>query len=76
MATTNIYKLVVTLLKVFEFEKVRRKVDSSKPDIQPNDRSPDLISVGVSDTVGGLWVKAKIRDHGETKIPALFGSIS
>lgn len=58
MATINIYKLVVTLLKLFKFKNVNGLINT-----RANNKSPNLISVGVSDTVGGLWVKAKIRDN-------------
>lgn len=65
MATTNILKVVTTLLANFDFELAdegeRRAADRG----EWQGRLPPLISVGVSDLDGGLWVRARERRHGE-----------
>ena len=61
MATTNIYKVVTTLLSRFEFELAD---DAERLAVERGEwmgKLPPLISVGVSDLDGGLWVRGKER---------------
>jgi cytochrome P450 len=61
MATTNIYKVVTTLLSKFDFQLAD---DREREEVERGEwtgKLPPLISVGVSDLDGGLWVRAKER---------------
>jgi cytochrome P450 len=61
IATTNIYKLMSTLLREFEFdledEGERREVEEGGF----RGRMPSLVSVGVSELEEPLMVRARIR---------------
>ncbi|KAE8138927.1 cytochrome P450 [Aspergillus pseudotamarii] len=61
VATTNIYKLLSTLLKEFTFELAdeRERVDVEKG--MYKGRIPKLFSVGISDLQGPLLVRAHVR---------------
>lgn len=62
VAMTNIYKLMSTLLREFEFELE----DKEKQAKVQNDRDcgdvPEMISVGISDLASPLMVRARKRD--------------
>lgn len=61
MATTNITKVVSTLIREFEFEIAD---ETRRAEVAAGEwvgRLPALISVGVSDLDGGLWVTARSR---------------
>ncbi|EIT81913.1 putative benzoate 4-monooxygenase cytochrome P450 [Aspergillus flavus] len=61
VATTNIYKLLSTLLKEFTFELAdeQERVDVDKGLYKG--RIPKLFSVGISDLQGPLLVRARVR---------------
>lgn len=64
VAQTNIYKLMSTLLKEFEFELVEcndTKADVEKAAAVPKERLPKLVSVGISDLQYPLMVRARKR---------------
>jgi len=62
MATTNIFKVVATLLRCFKFELADERERGEVERGQWRGKLPELISVGVSDLREGLWVKATVRD--------------
>jgi cytochrome P450 len=57
MALTNIYKVVATLLKEFDFQLAEEAEEGYE-----GPQMPPLISVGVSDLDGPLLVTAKARN--------------
>ena len=61
IATTNITKLLSTLLKEFEFELPGNMERADVAKGLYKGRLPSLISVGVSDLEGPLMVRAKVR---------------
>ena len=62
MATTNILKVVSTLLREFEISIADEEREKEVQRGEWKGRLPSLISVGVSDLKEGLWVKAKLRE--------------
>lgn len=62
VATTNIYKLVSTLLKEFRFELADGKQRADVALGLYENKLPGMISVGVSDLEAPLMVKASVRD--------------
>ena len=65
IAQTNIYKVLSTLLREFEFEYVGtdiEKVDDEKGRKRPaQNKLPEMISVGISDLQYPLIVRARKR---------------
>ncbi|KAJ5870204.1 hypothetical protein N7455_005145 [Penicillium solitum] len=61
VATTNIYKLMSTLLSEFEFELPDATERVQAQENYFHGRIPDLISVGISDLAAPLMVKARKR---------------
>lgn len=61
VATTNIYKLMSTLLKEFHFELAddKERLDVALGLYQ--DKLPNMVSVGISDLEAPLMVKASVR---------------
>ncbi|KAK5197593.1 hypothetical protein LTR47_001333 [Exophiala xenobiotica] len=61
VATTNIYKLMSTLLREFHFELAD---DQETMEVQKGlyvGKIPEMLSVGISDLKGPILVKAKVR---------------
>jgi cytochrome P450 len=61
VATTNIYKLMSTLLREFHFELAD---DQETMEVQKGlyvGKIPEMLSVGISDLKGPMLVKAKVR---------------
>ena len=61
MALTNIYKVVSTLLKTFEFEIVDEGEREAAARGEFRGKLPEMFSVGISDLEGPLMVKAVRR---------------
>lgn len=61
VAMTNIYKLMSTLLREFEFELADEKERGSSTIEGASTDIPELISVGISDLASPLMVKASKR---------------
>jgi cytochrome P450 len=61
MATTNIYKVVSTLLREFDFQLADEAEALRAQQGGFKDSLPPLISVGVSDLEAPLMVTAKVR---------------
>jgi hypothetical protein len=61
VATTNIYKLMATLLREFHFELADDQERSDVVSGLYQDKLPSMISVGVSDLEAPLMVKASVR---------------
>lgn len=61
VAQTNIYKLVSTLLRVYEFQLADPKERERVKMGEFYGKLPGLISVGISDLDGPLMVTAKLR---------------
>lgn len=62
VAQTNIYKLVSTLLRVFEFQLADPREREGVERGEFYGKLPSLISVGISDLEGPLFVRAKRRE--------------
>lgn len=60
LATANVSKLVSTLLAEFKFELASRK-ETWKQKERCRERMPSLVSVGISDLEGPLYVRAELR---------------
>jgi cytochrome P450 len=61
VASTNIYKLMSTLLREFHFE---RADDQETMEVQKGlyvEKFPEMLIVGISDLKGPMLVKAKVR---------------
>ena len=63
VAQTNIYKLISTLLRVFEFKLADPDESIKATNGEFRGKLPELISVGISDLKRPLLVKAKIREQ-------------
>jgi cytochrome P450 len=61
VATTNIYKLLSTLLREFEFELVSEQERADVAKGLYKGRIPEMFSVGISDLKGPLMVTARSR---------------
>lgn len=61
MAMTNIYKLMSTLLKEFEFELADEEKQERAQRNGFYGEMPDMISVGISDLAAPLMVNARKR---------------
>jgi hypothetical protein len=68
VATTNILKVVSTLLREFSFELAgqdggerERREDCRIGEVNVGSLMPELVSVGISDLKGGLFVRARTR---------------
>lgn len=64
VAMTNIYKLMSTLLRQFEFELEEKEQQAKVQSDQFCGNVPEMISVGISDLASPLMVKARKRDEG------------
>lgn len=62
VAMTNIYKLMSSLLKEFEFKLEEKKQQTKAQDDQSRGDVPEMISVGISDLASPLMVRARKRD--------------
>lgn len=63
VTTTNIYKLMSTLLREFSFELAdAQKIAEVQKGLYVG-RVPEMLSVGISDLKGPLLVKAKARSN-------------
>lgn len=63
VATTNIYKLMSSLLQDFEFE---RAMESESP--PASDDVPEMVSVGISDLEAPLLVRCRVRKGQRQKV--------
>lgn len=61
VATTNIYKLLSTLLKEFEFELASEQERADVARGLYKGKIPEMFSVGISDLKGPLLVRARNR---------------
>jgi len=61
VALANIYKVVSTLLKEFEFELADREEHSQTQANELQGKIPEMISVGISDLASPLMVRARQR---------------
>lgn len=61
VATTNIYKVMSTLLHEFHFEMADEQETADAQKDLYRGRIPEMISVGISDLKGPLMVRARVR---------------